>query len=277
MTIDSHQHFWYFDPERHSWIDDSMALLKRNFLPFDLRPLLAGQGIDGCIAVQADQTEDETTFLLDLAASYDFIKGVVGWIDLRAENIEARLEYFSQFERLCGFRHIVQGESDVNFLLRSSFRRGIALLENHQFTYDLLVFPHQLGAVLEFVRAFPRQMFVIDHLAKPYIRDGFFDGWATLMRAIAQHENVWCKVSGMVTEADWSGWRYSNFVPYLDLVFESFGPSRILYGSDWPVCLLGGSYQDVKGIIDRYISQLSVAERQGIWGDNAVAFYGLGE
>ncbi len=275
MVIDAHQHFWKYDRIRHAWIDDSMTSLRRDFMPADLEPLLTAQSIDGCVAVQADQTEEETDFLLELAKQHAFIKGVVGWVDLRAENIEARLEHFSQFEKLKGFRHIVQGEADVNFLLRAPFRRGISRLQDFGFTYDVLVFPHQLGAVLEFVRAFPDQPFIIDHLAKPYIKDGFFDGWSTLMRAIARQENVWCKISGMVTEANWSNWKYDDFVPYLDLVFETFGPRRLIYGSDWPVCLLGGNYEEVKGIIDRYTASLSPGERQLLWGENAVAVYGI--
>lgn len=273
--LDTHVHFWNFDPLRDAWIDDSMSVIRRDFSPTDLERELRANGISGCVAVQADQSEAETHFLLQLAENHDFIKKVVGWTDLRSPAVAERLEYFAQFEKLAGFRHIVQGEADVNFLLRKDFCRGIAALERHGFTYDILVFPHQLGAVLEFVRRFPNQKFVIDHLAKPYIKDGFFDGWAVLMREIAKHENVCCKVSGMVTEADWQGWKYADFVPYLDLVTEAFGIKRLMYGSDWPVSLLGGGYGEVMGLAVSYFNGFSEAERANVLGKNGAVFYDI--
>lgn len=275
MTIDAHQHFWKFDPLRDAWIDDSMRILQRDFLPAELKSVLAENGVDGCVAVQAGQSEDETLFLLGLAAQYDFIKGVVGWVDLRAENIGERLAYFERFPKLKGFRHIVQAEADVNFMLRPTFKRGIAQLEKFGFTYDILIFPHQMGAALELVKSFPSQKFVIDHLAKPYIKDGFFEGWAVQMRELARCENVWCKVSGLVTEADWNHWQYEHFVPYLDLVFETFGARRLMFGSDWPVCLLGGSYRQAKGILDRYLEPFSSQERNMVLGGSALNFYNI--
>lgn len=275
MIIDAHQHFWQYDPKRHEWIDDSMQEIRRDFLPYDLQKIYEIEGIEGCVAVQVDQTESETEYLLELAKLYDFIKGIVGWIDLRSENIQERLDHFSQFKKLSGFRHIVQGESDVNFLLRKDLMRGIEELLPYNFTYDILVFPHQLGAVLEFVRSHPHQPFVIDHLAKPYIKDGFYDGWALLMRAIARNENVYCKISGMVTEADWDNWTYKDLEPYLDLVLEVFGPDRLMYGSDWPVCLVAANYPMVKGIIEQYLAKLSPDEQAKIWGLNAKRFYKL--
>lgn len=276
MVIDAHQHFWKFDPVRDSWIDDNMKILQRDFLPPELKTVFAENGVDGCIAVQADQSEAETQFLLERAALFDFIRGVVGWVDLRAENIADRLAYFRQFSKIKGFRHIVQGEADVNFMLRPAFKRGIAQLEKFGFTYDILIFPHQMGAALELVRAFPNQKFVIDHLAKPYIKDGFFDSWAVLLRELGRCDNVWCKVSGLVTEADWAHWQYEQFVPYLDRVFEAFGSDRLMYGSDWPVCLLGGSYGRVKGVLGQYLEPFSKQEKDKIWGENARVFYVLG-
>lgn len=275
MVIDAHQHFWKFDPVRDSWIDDSMKILQRDFLPPELKTVFAENGVDGCIAVQADQSEAETQFLLDLAAQHDFIRGVVGWVDLRAENIADRLAYFRQYSKIKGFRHIVQGEADFNFMLRPAFKRGIAQLEQFGFTYDILIFPHQMGAALELVRAFPNQKFVIDHLAKPYIKDGFYEGWSALLRELGRCDNLWCKVSGLVTEADWARWQYEQFVPYLDLAFEAFGSDRLMYGSDWPVCLLGGSYGRVKGILEQYLEPFSRQERDKIWGENAGAFYNV--
>lgn len=275
MIIDTHQHFWKYDPVRDAWIDDSMALLKRDFLPEELKGTLSANAVDGCISVQAGQSEAETLFLLELAEQYGFIKGVVGWVDLRSGDVEERLEYFSRFPKLKGFRHIVQAEPDVNFMLRKPFMQGIGLLEKYGFTYDILIFPHQLGAALELARSFPRQRFVIDHLAKPYIRDGFFGGWAVLMAELGKLDNVWCKLSGMVTEADWQYWTPEDFRPYLAHVFESFGAGRLMYGSDWPVCLLGGSYKAVEGILEEHLQGFSGDEKDKIWGDNAVEFYDL--
>ncbi len=271
--IDAHQHFWRFDPIRDAWIDESMKVLQRDFLAADLKPELDAQGLNGCIAVQADQSEAETHFLLQLAEERDFIKAVVGWVDLQAENIEDRLAYFSQFEKLAGFRHIVQAEQDVNFLLRKNFCRGIEALQKYGFSYDILVFPHHLGVALEFVLRFPQQKFVIDHLAKPYIKDGFYHGWASLMREIGKRENVFCKISGMVTEADWERWQYDDFTPYLDLVVESFGTGRLMFGSDWPVCLAAASYGEVIGTARRYFENFPKEEKEEIFGRNALRFY----
>lgn len=273
--LDTHVHFWQFDPVRDAWIDDSMQVLQRDFLPSDLALELKANGVAGCVAVQADQSEVETDFLLQLAEKHGFVRKVVGWTDLRSPEVTERLAYFSHFEKLAGFRHIVQGEADVNFLLRKDFCRGISVLERHGFTYDILVFPHHLGAVLEFVRLFPNQKFVIDHLAKPHIKDGYFDGWAALMQEIAKHENVCCKVSGMVTEADWRGWKYADFQPYLDLVTEAFGTQRLMFGSDWPVCLLGGSYEEVMGVVRRYFSEFSEGEQRAVMGENGACFYNV--
>jgi len=275
MVIDSHQHFWKYEPKKHSWIDNKMKVIRKDFMPSDLQNIYTKNNIDGCVAVQADQTLEETDFLLDLSSKNDFIKGVVGWADLRAENIDDVLKHYSQFEKLKGFRHVVQGEADHNFLLRPDFIRGISALEKYNFTYDILVFPHQLGSVLEFVKRFPNQKFVIDHIAKPYIKDDFFDGWATLMTEIAKHKNVCCKVSGMITEADYNTWTQAQLQPYLELVFEAFGTDRMMFGSDWPVCLVAGNYQQVKIIITNFISKFSEVEQQAIMGENAIKFYNL--
>lgn len=276
MKIDSHQHFWRYSPKRHSWINDKMAVLKRDFLPNDLQKEIAGNGVDGSVAVQADQSEEETEFLLKLAADNDIIKAVVGWVDLRAENVEDRLAYFaSKKEKLKGFRHVVQAEPDVDFMLGKAFQRGIGLLEKYGFTYDILIYPSQLSAALKLVKQFPHQKFVIDHLAKPNIARGDSYVWKTYMSDIAKNENTYCKLSGMVTEASWNSWQYDDFVPYLDEVLEAFGTDRVMYGSDWPVCLLSGSYGDVKGIIDRYIAGFSAPEKASILGANAIDFYSI--
>ena len=275
MVIDSHQHFWIYEAEKHAWIDDNMKVIRKDFLPEDLKIIYQQNNIDGCVAVQADQTLAETDFLLDLAAKNDFIKGIVGWADLRATNIDEVLEKYSQFPKLKGFRHVVQGEADHNFMLRPDFLNGIAALEKHNFTYDILIFPHQLGAALELVRRFPNQKFVIDHIAKPYIKDGFYDGWATSMKAIGEYQNVYCKLSGMTTEADYNNWTPEQIEPYMQLVLDAFGADRILFGSDWPVCLVAGNYTKTKELVTNFIAKLSPDEQAGIMGKNAIKFYNL--
>jgi len=275
MIIDSHQHFWKYEPVKHSWINDEMKVLQQDYLPEKLQKIYQENGIDGCLAVQADQSEDETDFLLELSTKYSFIKGIVGWIDLRAENLEERLQHYSQFKIIKGFRHVVQDEPDPNFIIGESFKKGIKLLQEYGFTYDILIFPTQLEATLKLVQEFPEHRFVIDHIAKPEIKKGLVKEWEVLMRKIAGYPNVFCKVSGMVTEADWSNWKYNDFLPYLDVIFESFGANRIMFGSDWPVCLLGGNYESMKSIIDRYIYSFSEEDKQNIMGKNAVKFYGL--
>jgi L-fuconolactonase len=275
MNIDAHQHFWRYEPKRDTWITDEMAVLKRDFLPEDLLPELAINGFCASIAVQADQSEQETLFLLDCAAQHTEVAGVVGWVDLCAANLPERLAFFSQFKKLRGFRHIVQAERDERFLLRDDFCRGIACLREFGFTYDILIYPHQLTAAREFVEKFPGQPFVIDHLAKPYIRRSQIDPWRDNIRAIAEHPNVVCKLSGMITEANWGGWSAGDFEPYLDVVSESFGTDRLIFGSDWPVCLVAGTYRQVKNLIADYTQGLARVDREKIFGLNAARFYGL--
>jgi L-fuconolactonase len=273
--IDSHQHFWKYHPVKDAWITDDMKVIQRDFLPEDLKPLLLENGIKGCIAVQADQSEAETHFLLELAANNDFIKGVVGWIDLRSPDLGSRLDYFSQFKKLKGFRHIVQGEADENFLLGTAFCEGIAQLEKHQFTYDILIFPKHLPVAFDFVKRFPNQKFVIDHLAKPNFKQTNFADWEKGIRAIAKCENVYCKLSGLATEADWNNWTAADFTFCLDVVTEAFGMNRLLFGSDWPVSLLAASYEQSCEIVQEYYSKFSKQNEEKIWGGNAVEFYNL--
>lgn len=275
IRIDAHQHFWYYNPKKHDWIDSTMSVIQKDFLPKDLEKVFKKNGVDGCISVQADQTEAETEFLLALAEEYDFIKGVVGWVDLRATNLEDRLEYFTQFPKLKGFRHVVQSEPDPKFMLQKSFQYGLGCLERYGFTYDILIFPTQLAAALETVKNFPRQKFVIDHIAKPYIKKGVIGEWETYMRALGEQPNVWCKISGMVTEADWKKWQYKDFLPYLNIIFEAFPNDRIMYGSDWPVCLLGGNYGKIKSILEKYTDNLSITKQKRLWGENALNFYNI--
>lgn len=274
MRIDSHQHFWHFDPVRDNWITGDMSVIRRGFLPEDLQPLLVAQGMDGCVAVQASQSEEETLFLLDLASHYPFIKGVVGWVDLRAGDVHERLGYFSTFPLLKGFRHIVQAEQD-DFLLRRDFCRGISLLQPFGFTYDILIFPRHLPYAFDFVRQFPAQPFVIDHLAKPLIRQQEWRSWKSGIEAIAQFPNVYCKLSGMVTEADWRQWEPGDFRLYIDTIVQAFGPERIMFGSDWPVCLLAADYAGVCGLLEQHTANMSGHDKARLWGLNAAAFYNL--
>jgi L-fuconolactonase len=285
MNIDAHQHFWKYDPARHSWITDAMGALKRDFLPADLAPQLDASHVDATIAVQADQSEEETLFLLELAGQSDRIAGVVGWIDLVSPQIEQRLQHFSQYKKLLGFRHVAQSEPDDRFLLREDFTRGIARLEDFGFTYDILIYPKQLAAAIELVARFSGQRFVVDHLAKPEIKSKDIDRWAGQMRAMAANTNVYCKLSGLVSEADWQNWAPADFDPYLDVVFDAFGVNRLMYGSDWPVCLCAASYQQVKQIIEDYVerkinagasaSASQATARENIFGANAIRFYDL--
>ncbi|MBW3129982.1 amidohydrolase family protein [Hymenobacter profundi] len=273
--IDAHQHFWHFDAVRDAWITPDMAAIRRDFLPADLAPLLQQHNLDGCVAVQANQSEAETDWLLTLANEHAFIRGVVGWVDLQGDNVAERLAHYAQSEKLKGFRHVLQGEEDRALMLRPAFRRGLAALFDAGFTYDLLILPDQLGYAAELVEAFPTQPFVVDHLAKPLIKAGTLEPWAQDIRALAAHENVLCKVSGLVTEADWQHWQPQDFHPYLDVVFEAFGPQRLLFGSDWPVCNVAGGYARMLELVEGYLRTFSAAEQAQFWGENATAFYRL--
>ncbi|MDN3579948.1 amidohydrolase family protein [Mucilaginibacter flavus] len=275
LKIDSHQHFWIFDPVRDSWIDDSMPAIKRDFSPVDLLPVLQQHGIDGCVAVQASQTDDETHFLLEHATASPFIKGVVGWVDLKADDLEAKLQAYQQHQKLKGFRHVLQSEPDVQYMLHPSFKKGIGALQKYGYTYDILIFPQHLPYAAQLVAEFPNQKFVVDHLAKPPIKAGEIEAWQKDIEALAKYPNVMCKVSGMLTEADWTNWKPEDFTPYLDVVFNAFGPNRVMFGSDWPVCLLAGGYHATMQIIQQYCTKLTDAQQHLFWGGNAISFYGL--
>jgi L-fuconolactonase len=273
--IDSHQHFWIYDKERHGWIDDSMHHCQQDFLPAELQPILQQNGIEGCITVQVDQTEAENDFMVGLAQNNSFIKGLVGWVDLRAAHIEERLEHYSHLKLMKGFRHILQGEPDEKFMLDAKFMHGISLLNKYGFSYDILIKPNHLPYAKELVAAFPDQRFVVDHLAKPFIKAGKIDGWKEDIQALAAYQNVSCKVSGMVTEADWHNWKSEDFTPYLDVVFNAFGANRVMYGSDWPVCNIAGGYAGVLKVIENYIDRLSQNEQELFWAGNTIEFYRL--
>ena len=273
--IDAHQHFWMYHPVRDAWITDNMRVLQRDFLPDDLLPLLKTYGVSGCVAVQADQSEEETLFLLDLAARYPMVKAVVGWVDLQAADIDDRLRNLRRYPKLKGFRHIVEAEQHPDFLLHPAFLRGVESLGKAGFTYDLLVKPHQLDATLAFVHALPAQPLVIDHLAKPDIQRGIREPWATQLAALAKQEHVYCKISGLVTEAHWERWEPADFRFYMEHVLQVFGPSRVMYGSDWPVCTLAAEYRQVVDLVADAISGFTEEEQHRIWYQNAVDFYGI--
>lgn len=274
-TIDAHQHFWRYDPVRYSWITEEMAGLKRDFLPEHFASDCDSNGIAASVAVQADQSESETQFLLDLAGRNDRIAGVVGWVDLRSVHVVERLRHFAQHNKFRGVRHIAQSEPDDRFLVSADFLRGIAYLHEFGFCYDILIYPRQLPAAIELVSRFPEQRFVLDHLAKPPVKTKQLEPWATQIRASAQNKNVFCKLSGLVTEGDWRSWRPHDFTPYLDVVFEAFGPQRLMFGSDWPVCLVAASYAQIKQIIGWYVDAHAPEHKQKIFGGNAIQFYGL--
>jgi L-fuconolactonase len=275
MKVDSHQHFWKYNEERDAWITDEMSVIQRNFLPEDLKPTLAQNDIEGTVIVQSDQSKEENVFQLANALQHEFVKGVVGWVDLQAENISDQLAYYQEFRKMKGFRHVLQGEKQRDFMLRPSFMRGIEQLEKFGFTYDILIFPDQLKYAVKFVKAFPNQSFVLDHIAKPYIKDQKIDEWKSDIQKLATHENVSCKVSGMVTEANWQTWKKEDFKPYLETVSEAFGPKRLMYGSDWPVCLVAASYDSVLNLVKDFFSTFSKSEQELIFGDNAVRIYKL--
>lgn len=275
QCIDSHHHFWLFDPARHEWITEEMSAIRKNFLPKDLEPILKHNGISGTVLVQVDQTETENEFQLKHADESDFIKGVVGWVDLQANNIEERLEFYQQYKKIKGFRHILEGEADRALMLKPAFMNGISKLKKYGYTYDILIYTDQLKYTKEFVAAFPDQPFVIDHLAKPNIKEHQIDEWKKDIEAVAQHENVYCKISGMVTEADWKNWKKEDFTPYLDVVINAFGTDRTMYGSDYPVCLVAATYEQMKSIVDDYFSSFSKDEQEKFFGKNAIKFYNL--
>ncbi len=277
MKIDAHQHFWKFNAEKHGWITDDMAVIKSDFLPHHLLPELQAANIEGCIAVQADESEKENEFLLLLAKEHHFIKGIVGWVDLCAHGLEDRLSFYAEEPLLRGFRHVLQKETDRAFMLQPAFINGIAKLKPFNFTYDVLIHHDQLCFIPQFVQQFPEQKFVIDHLAKPAIKNNEIKDWQKQMLLVAQHQNVWCKVSGMITEADWKTWKPQQLQPYLDAVWEAFGANRIMFGSDYPVCNLAGSYSQWVNVLKAYTASLSEDEQAKFWGNNAISFYNVDE
>ena len=276
MKIDAHQHFWIYDKEQYAWMDgDQMSPLRANKLPADLTAEQMKVGFDGSIVVQARQTLEESRWLLKLAETDERIKGVVGWVDLRSENVADELAEFADHPKFVGVRHVVQDEPDDRFIVGEAFMRGVSLLKDLNLTYDILIFPKQLPASIEFARAFPEQPFVLDHIAKPFIKDGTLSPWDEQISELAQLPNVLCKISGMVTEADWDNWKPEDFKPYLDVVTEAFGEDRLMVGTDWPVCILAGDYETVTNLETGYFSDFSDEAKAKIFGGNCLRFYGV--
>jgi L-fuconolactonase len=275
MRIDAHQHFWAYNPQEYAWIDESMAKLRRDFLPGDLKPELDFAGFQGCVAVQARQSLEETNWLLKLATEWPFILGVVGWFDLRSPQLRSELKALAPHPKLVGVRHIVQSEPDDNFLRRPEFLRGISMLEEFDLAYDILIYDTQVPAAAEFVQRFPRQRFVLDHLAKPPIRSQKLNPWTLGIQNLAAHPNVSCKLSGLVTEAHWHNWKPEELEPYLDVALECFGPDRLMIGSDWPVCTVAASYSTVVDVVKQFLTLRTVKVLDRVLGANAQQFYKL--
>ncbi len=274
MRIDAHQHFWNYNPVRDTWITEEMRVLQRDFLPEDLEPLLRENNLEGCVTVQADQSLEETEFLLKLAEVHSCIKGVVGWVDLKSKVLTETLTDLKSNALLKGFRHILQAEPS-GFMTDPAFVKGVSTLDDFGFTYDILVYHHQLPEVVRFVDQLPVMRLVIDHCAKPDIKKGEFDQWAYDMKKLAAHKHLYVKISGLVTEADWKNWKTTDFQQYIDRIIDFFGSERILFGSDWPVCLLGARYDQVVGLAGALTRSLSPSEQAKVFCGNAIDFYGL--
>jgi L-fuconolactonase len=274
MIIDSHQHFWKYNTQDYTWLDESMSSIRKDFLPEDIEPLLLANGIDGCVCIQVNQTTEETQFLHDLAQKNEFIKGLVGWVDLKSKSIEEELTAYKKLGKLKGFRHIVQAEP-IGFMQNSDFIKGIKKLADFDFTYDILIYPSQMKDAIHLAKNCPENRLVIDHLAKPNVRGKEISQWGNYLQKLSEFPNVYCKISGMVTEADWKNWEKEDFFIYLDHVLGSFGVNRILYGSDWPVCLVAAEYDEQLDIVKAYFDKLSETEKSLIFGLNAAKFYKL--
>lgn len=272
--LDAHQHFWRYDPVQYDWIQDSMETLRQDYLPEQLRPIYEANQISGCVAVQASSTEEESVTLLKYADENDFIKGIVGWVDLCKPGVEERLHHFSQHPKFKGVRHVLQNEQ-VDFMERPDFLHGMASLAPYNLSYDILIYPRHLFSAWQMVKKFPEQKFVIDHLAKPSVKSKQFANWKDLLMNFADCPNVYCKLSGMVTEADWKQWRYPDFVPVLQAATEVFGPDRLMFGSDWPVCLLAASYKNVLDIVKTFTQDWEEEQKDKMFYKNAVQFYNL--
>ena len=275
MIVDAHQHFWKFDAARHQWITEDMKLLRRDYLPQDLLPIYKKLNIGGCIAVQADESDNETSFLLELAAKNDFIEGVVGWINPKDNLLEEKLNQYSKQSILKGFRNIIQGRPDDFYLTNPDFHQFLKELKIYNFTYDVLVFEDQLRATIKCTEKFPDQKFILDHCGKPNIKAKNHKDWASQLKILANNPNMYCKLSGLVTEANLNSWTYDDLIPYMEITAEHFGSERLCFGSDWPVCLLASDYERLYEVTNKFIGQLTAKEQENILGINVCRFYGI--
>ena len=275
MRIDSHQHFWIYDAVKDAWINEEMSSIRRNFLPNDIAGTLRTHGIAGVVAVQADQSAQETQFLLDLASMYALIKGIVGWVDLQSTTLEEQLQAYRKQPKIKGFRHIVEAESDADFLMRPAVQQGMRLLTQYGYSYDLLIRPRHYASTLACVAAHPEQRFNLNHIAKPAIKSKAYAEWAEFIAQLSAYPNVYCKLSGLATEADWHQWKLDDFADYVLHVIACFGKKRIMFGSDWPVCLVAASYAESMQIVADKLGGFSAEEMDDFWGGNAVRFYNL--
>lgn len=275
MIIDAHHHFWQYDPAQYGWISEQMGVLRRDFLPEDLKPQLLATGVDGVVSVQARQSLEETRWLLEMADNHAFIRGVVGWVPLIAGDVQRHLDSFAGHRKLRAVRHVLQDETDPAYMLRDDFLRGLAALRPFGLVYDILIYEHQLRNSIAMVDRHPDQVFVLDHLAKPRIRDGLVDPWRDHLRELARRPHVFCKISGLATEADHAKWTSEQLRPYIETALEAFGPDRLMFGSDWPVCLLATSYERWFNVVREATAGLSDSEQAAIWGRTAIRAYGL--
>ena len=275
--IDAHHHLWRYTAAEYGWIDSAMTRLQRDYTPADLLTAMESADIDGAIAIQARQTLEETYDLLSLAEAHTFMGGVVGWAPIASNDFPSHLEDFADRPKLRGLRHVVQAEPDDDFILGREFNRGIDTLLSTGLVYEILVYERQLPQVISFVDAHPNQVFVLDHIAKPKIREQLLSPWREQIQDLARRENVFCKVSGMVTEAAWQAWTEADLRPYLDTVFDAFGADRLMMGSDWPVCLLATEYVQWFNLLDCYTASLSEHEREQFCGGTATRVYRLTE
>jgi L-fuconolactonase len=273
--IDAHHHLWRYDPAEFGWINEKMSVLRRNFLPADLQPLLDRAGIAGAIAVQARQTLEETLWLLQLAEEASWMKGVVGWAPIAAPEFQEVLADLKRHKKLKGLRHVIQDEPDDQFILSTAFNRGIRALQDTGLVYDILIHARHLPQAVRFVDMHPDQRFVLDHCAKPPILSGELEPWATDLRELAKRPHVCCKLSGLVTEADWQQWTPANLEPYWRVVLEAFGSDRLLFGSDWPVAMLATGYQRWVDVVTGWVAPLSASEQDAIWSGTASRVYSL--
>lgn len=272
--IDTHVHFWNFDPVRDSWITEEMGAIRRDFLPADFVEASEENGITSCIAVQADQSEAQNDFLLTLADANPVIKGIVGWIDLKNPALSDRLDHWKNFEIIKGWRHVLQAEN-ADFILDPDFVTGLKTLTDYHYTYDLLCYHDQLPTILKLVDQVPNQPLILDHCGKPNVKDQNLKTWTANIKQLSQNPNVYCKISGLLTEADWYHWTETQIFNCFDVVFEHFGPNRICYGSDWPVVEVSRPYADWFNLVSKYVANLNQVERRAIFEDNARRFYKL--